>query len=116
MGWMAAGAERRGSPRVLWPQARSIIMLGLNYGGNGNPLAILRRRERGAVSVYAQGDDYHDVIKPLKAIWRWLTRRQRRRRRQGRLARLRRPSWRSRWRGRSAGLSWRDWPHQPGVA
>jgi epoxyqueuosine reductase len=73
MAWMASTAERRGDPRVLWPQVRSIIMLGLNYGGADDPLAILRRRERGAISVYARGDDYHDVIKPrLKAIARWL--------------------------------------------
>jgi epoxyqueuosine reductase len=54
---------------------RSVIMLGLNYGGADDPLAILRRRERGAISVYARGDDYHDVIKPrLKIIARWLSR------------------------------------------
>ena len=78
MHWMATTAARRGDPRVLWPQARSVIMLGLNYGqdhGSGDdPLAILRRRERGAISIYAQADDYHDIIKPrLKALARWLT-------------------------------------------
>jgi epoxyqueuosine reductase len=78
MDWMAATPARRGSPSVLWPQVRSVIMLGLNYGQSfydgGDPLAILRRRDRGAVSVYAQGDDYHDIIKPrLKALARWLT-------------------------------------------
>jgi len=75
MDWMEATAARRGTPRALWPQVRSVIMLGLNYGhGAGNdPLAILRRRERGAISVYAQADDYHDVIKPrLKALASWL--------------------------------------------
>jgi epoxyqueuosine reductase len=73
MAWMAAGAERRGDPRVLWPQVGSVIMLGLNYGGADDPLAILRQRSRGAISVYARGDDYHDVIKPrLKRIARWL--------------------------------------------
>jgi epoxyqueuosine reductase len=73
MAWMARTAEQRGDPRALWPQVRSIIMLGLNYGSADNPLAILRRRERGAISVYARGDDYHDVIKPrLKTIARWL--------------------------------------------
>jgi epoxyqueuosine reductase len=73
MAWMAAGTERRGDPRVLWPQVRSVIMLGLNYGGADDPLAILRQRDRGAISVYARGDDYHDVIKPrLKRIARWL--------------------------------------------
>jgi epoxyqueuosine reductase len=74
MAWMALSPERRGDPRVLWPQVRSIIMLGLNYGSAEDPLAILRQRERGAISIYAQGDDYHDIIKPrLKSIARWLT-------------------------------------------
>jgi epoxyqueuosine reductase len=75
MDWMAATAARRGHPRALWPQVRSVIMLGLNYGGahTDDPLAILKRRDRGAISVYAQGSDYHDVIKPrLKALARWL--------------------------------------------
>jgi epoxyqueuosine reductase len=73
MAWMARNAERRGDPSVLWPQVRSIIMLGLNYGGADDPLAILRHREHGAVSVYARGDDYHEIIKPrLKTIARWL--------------------------------------------
>ena len=73
MEWMAQTAERRGDPRALWPQVRSIILVGLNYGGADDPLEILRHRERGAISVYARGDDYHDVIKPrLKAIARWL--------------------------------------------
>jgi epoxyqueuosine reductase len=84
MDWMAATAERRGDPRTLWPQVRSVIMLGLNYGrevaGLDNdvaevhdPLAILQRRDRGAISVYARGDDYHEIIKPrLKALARWL--------------------------------------------
>jgi epoxyqueuosine reductase len=75
MTWMASTAQRRGDPRALWPQVRSIIMLGLNYGGADDPLAILRQRTRGAISVYAQGNDYHDVIKPrLKSIARWLSR------------------------------------------
>jgi epoxyqueuosine reductase len=73
MVWMAANAERRGDPRALWPQVRSVIALGLNYGPDHDPLAILQRRERGAISVYAQGDDYHELIKPrLKALARWL--------------------------------------------
>jgi len=73
MDWMAKNAERRGDPRVLWPDVRAIVMLGINYGPPGDPLAILTERTRGAISVYAQGDDYHDVIKPrLKSIGRWL--------------------------------------------
>jgi epoxyqueuosine reductase len=73
MDWMAATAARRGDPRALWPDVRSVIMLAMNYGGDADPLAILAERERGAISVYAQGEDYHDVIKPrLKALARWL--------------------------------------------
>jgi epoxyqueuosine reductase len=73
MDWMAAKADRRGDPRTMWPLARSVVMLGVNYGPDGDPLAILKDRTRGAISVYAQGDDYHDVIKPrLKSLGRWL--------------------------------------------
>jgi epoxyqueuosine reductase len=73
MGWMAARPERRGDPRTLWPEARTIIMLGVNYGPSRDPMAILARRDRGAISVYAKGDDYHDVMKQrLKALARWL--------------------------------------------
>jgi epoxyqueuosine reductase len=73
MEWMAANADRRGDPRAMWPQVRSIIMLGLNYGPADDPLAVLKDRGRGGISVYARGDDYHDVIKPrLKQLGRWL--------------------------------------------
>jgi len=73
MSWMETTAARRGAPLALWPEVRSVIMLGMNYGPDGDPLAILRERARGAISVYAQGDDYHDVIKPkLKQLARWL--------------------------------------------
>ncbi len=73
MTWMAEKAERRGDPRALWPQARSIVMLGINYGPDDDPLAILKYPTRGGISVYARGDDYHEVVKPrLKAIGRWL--------------------------------------------
>jgi epoxyqueuosine reductase len=73
MDWLAASPERRMDPRVLWPGVRSVIMLGVNYGPDENPLAILQQRTRGAISVYAQGDDYHDVIKKrLKALARRL--------------------------------------------
>jgi len=73
MDWMATDADRRGDPRGSWPDARSIIMLGLNYGPHDDPLAILKERTGGAISVYARGDDYHDVIKPrLKTLGRWL--------------------------------------------
>ncbi len=73
MEWMANKAESRGDPHALWPDVRTIVMLGLSYGPNDDPLEILKQRTRGAISVYAQGDDYHDVIKPrLKALARWL--------------------------------------------
>jgi epoxyqueuosine reductase len=74
MEWLAANPARRGDPRTLWRDVRSIVMLGVNYAPGRDPLAILQERTRGAISVYAQGDDYHDVIKPrLKALARWLT-------------------------------------------
>jgi len=73
MDWLADRPERRADPRGLWPDVRSVIMLGVNYGPDQNPLAILQQRSRGAISVYAQGDDYHDLIKKrLKALARWL--------------------------------------------
>jgi epoxyqueuosine reductase len=73
MDWMAKNAARRGDPRTVDMEVRAVIMLGLNYGPKRDPLAILQQRLRGAISVYAQGDDYHDVIKPrLKALGRWL--------------------------------------------
>lgn len=73
MTWMETTAERRGDPLVLWPEVRSVIMFGLNYGPDHDPLEILKARKRGAISVYAKGEDYHEVIKPrLKDIARWL--------------------------------------------
>ncbi|MEJ1968492.1 MAG: tRNA epoxyqueuosine(34) reductase QueG [Rhizomicrobium sp.] len=63
MDWMSRNSERRADPAVLWPQARGVVVLGMNYGPAQNPLAVLARREAGAISVYAQGDDYHDVVK-----------------------------------------------------
>jgi epoxyqueuosine reductase len=73
MDWLARNPERRADPRALWPDVRSVIMLGVNYGPDDDPLAILTQRTRGAISVYAQGDDYHDLIKTrLKALTRWL--------------------------------------------
>ena len=57
MAWMETTAGRRGDPRALWPEVRSIIMLGLNYGPDRDPLAILRARGLGAISTYAQGED-----------------------------------------------------------
>ena len=73
MDWMAATADRRAHPRSLWPDARSAVVLGLNYGPQANPLEGLALRDRGLISVYAQGDDYHDVIKGrLKQLGGWM--------------------------------------------
>jgi epoxyqueuosine reductase len=73
MDWLASHPERRTDPRVLWESVRSVIMLGVNYGPDENPLVILEQRSHGAISVYAQGDDYHDLIKKrLKTLARWL--------------------------------------------
>jgi epoxyqueuosine reductase len=63
MEWMAETAERRADPRTLWPEVRSVILLGLNYGPAENPLPELERKDRGYVAVYARNRDYHDVIK-----------------------------------------------------
>jgi epoxyqueuosine reductase len=73
MGWMADRLEWRADPAALWPNARSVIMLAEVYTPDENPLALLERRERGAISVYARGRDYHDVVKArLKRLGRWL--------------------------------------------
>ena len=73
MGWMAETAERRRHPRALWADARSAVVLGLNYGPDHDPMAALAHRDRGVISVYAQGRDYHDVVKKrLKALGGWM--------------------------------------------
>jgi epoxyqueuosine reductase len=73
MGWMLAKAERRRDPRTLWPEARSVVVVGSNYGPCEDPLALLKRGERGSVSVYARNRDYHDLMKKkLKALARWM--------------------------------------------
>ena len=73
MGWLAATAERRGDPQTLWPEARTIVVLGLNYGSDDDPLTAAADAERGAISVYARGRDYHDTLKRrLKGLARWI--------------------------------------------
>jgi epoxyqueuosine reductase len=73
MVWMETTLPRRLHPRALWPDARAAIVLGLNYGPDHDPLAALARKGLGAISVYAQGQDYHEVIKSrLKALGRWM--------------------------------------------
>jgi epoxyqueuosine reductase len=63
MDWMAQTAPRRADPRTLWPEVRSIILLGMNYGPDCDPLEDLDKRDRATISVYARNRDYHDVIK-----------------------------------------------------
>lgn len=63
MAWMAETAERRASPQGMWPEARSAILLGINYGPESDPLAILGERSLGTISVYARNRDYHEIIK-----------------------------------------------------
>jgi epoxyqueuosine reductase len=71
--WMEETAERRGSPAGLWPEVRSVISLGMSYAPAVDPLALAGEGEVGRISVYAQGQDYHDVVKKaLKALARWL--------------------------------------------
>ncbi|MGX9356151.1 tRNA epoxyqueuosine(34) reductase QueG [Roseobacteraceae bacterium S113] len=73
MGWMAERVAWRGNPAVLWPEARSVVMLAENYGPDFDPLERLDWREEGVISVYAQNRDYHDVAKKrLKRLGRWL--------------------------------------------
>ncbi len=76
MGWMADTAKRRQSPKGLWPEVKSIIMVGLSYAPGRNPLEDLRQKTRGNISLYARNRDYHDVIKGrLKEIAGLLARR-----------------------------------------
>jgi epoxyqueuosine reductase len=76
MEWMADTADRRASPRALWDGVRSVIMLGVNYGPDRDPLETLVRPDRGTVSVYARNRDYHDIIKGrLKELAGLLSRR-----------------------------------------
>jgi len=71
MSWMARTAERRADPLALWPEARTAIVCGLNYGPEADPLAALARTSEPAISVYARGHDYHDLVKKkLKALAR----------------------------------------------
>ncbi len=73
MDWMARNAERRADPLALWAEARTVIALGVSYAPAGDPLAAVENRDRGVISVYAQGSDYHDVIKRrLKRLARFV--------------------------------------------
>ena len=63
MGWLEDRLEQRASPRALWPEAQSVVMLGMNYGPEADPLQALEHKGNGVISVYAQNKDYHDVVK-----------------------------------------------------
>ena len=73
MDWMATHADRRADPKVLWPDVRTVVMLAMSYAPPDDPLAALARTTDAAISVYAKGRDYHDVLKArLKQLGRWL--------------------------------------------
>jgi epoxyqueuosine reductase len=76
MDWMEETAERRASPQGMWPEAKSVIVLGINYGPETDPLAILGEKSLGTISVYARNRDYHEIIKgKLKELAGLLARR-----------------------------------------
>ncbi|MBO9452331.1 tRNA epoxyqueuosine(34) reductase QueG [Tropicibacter sp. R16_0] len=73
MGWMAERMHWRGNPAELWPEAQSVIMLAESYAPEHDPRTILDHPDKGAISVYAQNKDYHDLVKKrLKRLARWL--------------------------------------------
>jgi epoxyqueuosine reductase len=73
MGWMPEKVERRVGPTALWPEAKSVIALGMNYTPADDPLALAERPDRGVISVYARNRDYHDLVKKrLKQLGRWI--------------------------------------------
>ncbi len=75
MDWLARDPDRRATPEGLWPEARTAIVVAMNYGPEHDPLAVLDQKDRAAISVYAQNRDYHDIIKGrLKDLAGWLQR------------------------------------------
>ena len=73
MGWMAERMGWRSDPKALWPEAKSVVMLAEAYTPEHDPLQVLGQSDAGAISVYAQNRDYHDVVKKrLKRVGRWL--------------------------------------------
>jgi epoxyqueuosine reductase len=73
MGWLAERTEQRADPQGLWRDAKTVVSLAINYGPASDPLDVLQHRERAAISVYAQGRDYHEVMKSkLKALGRFI--------------------------------------------
>src|SRR5258706_4491063 len=74
MGWMAARSSERAQPTALWPQAKTAIVVGLSYAPKGDPMTLLAHKERGLISVYARGSDYHEVMKSrLRRLARWVS-------------------------------------------
>ncbi len=73
MGWLAAKAERRAAPTALWQAARSVVVVGASYAPAGDPLGMVGRPDRGTISAYARGRDYHDVLKSrLRRLASWM--------------------------------------------
>jgi epoxyqueuosine reductase len=73
MDWMETRVEERANPSKLWGEVKSIIMLGMSYAPDFDPLAILEKPDLGAISVYARSRDYHDILKGrLKQIAQFL--------------------------------------------
>ena len=73
MGWMEANADKRADPLVLWPEVRSVIMVGHNYGPDFDPMEKLKHRDKGTISAYALNADYHDVMKKrLRELASWV--------------------------------------------
>ena len=73
MGWMENRLEQRADPKTLWDEARSAVVVGLNYGPDEDPLNRLDQTERANFSVYAENRDYHDILKKrLKRLGRWI--------------------------------------------
>jgi epoxyqueuosine reductase len=73
MGWMEQRADQRSDPRCLWPEAKSVIAIGMSYAPAVDPLALADRGDAGRISIYARGGDYHKTVKKgLKALARWL--------------------------------------------
>ncbi len=73
MGWLSERSHQRQSPKSLWPDANSVIVLGMNYGPDSDPLLALAQKSSATISVYAQNKDYHDLVKKrLKRLARWM--------------------------------------------
>jgi len=95
MEWMEGRAHHRRSPQGLWPEASSVIALGMSYAPAGDPLALAGQPDRGWISAYARGADYHDTVKKaLKHLARWLVDWARS---GSRFSSIPRRSWKSRW-------------------